>query len=45
MGLQNQFEIEDFDERKQGILIALAVACPREVVPYVRSLSLTADHH
>ncbi|GAA5992706.1 hypothetical protein JCM10908_006891 [Rhodotorula pacifica] len=35
MGLQNQFELEDFDRLKQDMLVALVVACPTEVAPAV----------
>jgi telomere length regulation protein len=33
MGLQNQFDLEDFDRHKQAMLVALIVACPTEVAP------------
>jgi len=35
MALQNQFELERFEELKQDILVALIVACPTEVAPCV----------
>lgn len=35
MALQNQFELDEFEELKQKILVALIVACPAEVAPCV----------
>ncbi|GAA5870224.1 hypothetical protein JCM8547_006920 [Rhodosporidiobolus lusitaniae] len=35
MGLQDQFELENFDMLKQNIFVALLVACPNETVPVV----------
>ncbi|BGO98415.1 telomere binding protein [Rhodotorula toruloides] len=35
MGLHNKFELDDFEQHKQAILVALLVACPTEVAPAV----------
>ena len=35
MGLQDQFELEGFDQAKQQILTALLASCPSKVAPYV----------
>ncbi|BGP31065.1 telomere binding protein [Rhodotorula toruloides] len=35
MGLHNKFELDDFEQQKQAILVALLVACPTDVAPAV----------
>ncbi|GAA5985434.1 hypothetical protein JCM11641_000156 [Rhodosporidiobolus odoratus] len=35
MALQDQFELVNFDQLKQNILVALATACPTEIAPCV----------
>ncbi|GAA5874898.1 hypothetical protein JCM3774_006563 [Rhodotorula dairenensis] len=35
MGLQNQFDIDEFDRHKLDMLVALVVACPTEVAPAI----------
>lgn len=37
IGLQDQFELEDFDKYRQRILVALVETCPTLVAPYVRN--------
>ncbi|KAJ8294457.1 DNA replication checkpoint protein tel2 [Rhodotorula toruloides] len=50
MGLHNKFELDDFEQQKQAILVALLVACPTEVAPavieqyFTNSYSLTQRH-
>ncbi|BGP38955.1 telomere binding protein [Rhodotorula kratochvilovae] len=44
MGLQNQFELDDFEQLKQNILVALVVACPIEVAPAVIEQFFTTSY-
>ncbi|GAA5894007.1 hypothetical protein JCM8208_001306 [Rhodotorula glutinis] len=44
MALQNQFELERFEEKKQEILVALIVACPAEVAPAVIEQYFTTSY-
>ncbi|GAA6056593.1 hypothetical protein JCM3770_006657 [Rhodotorula araucariae] len=44
MGLQNQFELDDFEQLKQNILAALIVACPAEVAPAVIEQYFTTSY-
>lgn len=46
IGLQDQFDLEDFDNHRQRILVALVETCPTLVAPYVFILlSLAASDH
>ncbi|KPV77335.1 uncharacterized protein RHOBADRAFT_51210 [Rhodotorula graminis WP1] len=44
MALQNQFELDRFEEQKQAILVALIVACPAEVAPAVIEQYFTTSY-
>ncbi|GAA6029657.1 hypothetical protein JCM8097_000988 [Rhodosporidiobolus ruineniae] len=44
MGLQDQYELVNFDELRQGILVALVVACPEEVAPAVIEQYFTPNY-
>ncbi|WVQ74259.1 hypothetical protein IAR50_003856 [Cryptococcus sp. DSM 104548] len=35
LGLNDQFQIEDFDEKRQGLLNALAACAPRQAAPFL----------
>jgi hypothetical protein len=35
VGLQNKFELDDFAEKRQSILIALVACCPQMAASYV----------
>lgn len=43
-GLNDNFELDDFDNRKQGILNALVACSPRQTAPCVaRSIPLSPE--
>lgn len=35
VGLQNNFELDGFDEKRQGAVTALVVCSPKKAAPYV----------
>ncbi|GAA6014659.1 hypothetical protein JCM10207_006893 [Rhodosporidiobolus poonsookiae] len=44
MGLQDNFELDGFDQLKQNILVALLTACPVEVAPVVTEQYFTNSY-
>ncbi|BGP14942.1 hypothetical protein JCM10213_007256 [Rhodosporidiobolus nylandii] len=44
IGLQDQYELENFEQLRQNILVALLVACPTEVAPVVNEQYFTNSY-
>ena len=35
VGLQNNYDVDGFETKRQGALVALIACCPRKAAPYV----------
>lgn len=44
MGLQDNYDLEGFDQKRQAALNALVACCPRKAAPYVHPDSLNKRH-